>query len=94
MLVKTGHYICHQMVASINQALLLWGGGKWQSIRVSGSNCSYTPGAHVLHFITHASLCRKLTLRPSALHHSLHSLALSLSRPKASLKSFPHSKKL
>lgn len=28
MLVKTGHYICHQMVASINQALLLWGGGK------------------------------------------------------------------
>lgn len=28
MLVKTGHYICHQMVASVNQALLLWGGGK------------------------------------------------------------------
>lgn len=39
MLLKTGQYICYQMVASINQALLLWGGGKWQSIRVSGTNC-------------------------------------------------------
>lgn len=28
MLPKPGHYICHQMVASINQEWLLWGGGK------------------------------------------------------------------